>query len=33
MFYTLLCQGEKKTKLVLDIDDHNMVYVFASKGT
>ena len=31
--YILLCQGEYQNILTLDIGDHNIVYVFVSKGT
>lgn len=32
MLYVVLCHGDNKNILVLDIANHNITYVFASKG-
>ena len=33
ILYIVLCQGENENILILDIDDQNTMYAFASKGT
>ena len=33
MLHAILCQGENQNTFILDIDNHNTMYVFASMGT